>query len=148
MFQVFGLDTAACPPGSTTGNVTTCPSLIVSTMVGGAFIKVINHMTVQGYSSFHISGLVRYWIQLAILTPSPRLYTSSVFDYGCGCLCQGYQSDGCIGMASFHISTLARDWTQLTLLPPPSYIRHSKSVSITVGDASVKVTNLMAAQDL
>ena len=56
-FQVSGLDIAAYPPGSTTGNVTTCPSMSVSTMVGDAFIKVINHMTAQECSTFHISGL-------------------------------------------------------------------------------------------
>jgi len=53
-----------------------------------------------------------------------------------------------MGMSSFHISVLARDWTQLALLPPTSHIPYSKVVSITVGDASVKVTNLMVAQDL
>ena len=56
-FELSGLDGADYPPGSTTRNITTCPSLNVSTVVGDAFIKVINHMKAQDCSTFLISGL-------------------------------------------------------------------------------------------
>jgi hypothetical protein len=48
-FQVSGLDTATYPPGFTTRNVTTCPSMSVSTMVGDAFIKVVHHITAEDF---------------------------------------------------------------------------------------------------
>lgn len=69
------------------------------------------------------------------------------FDYGRECPRLGYNSDGGRGKLSFHISALVRNLKRLAILPP-SHKRRSKGVSIIVVSAFVKVTKLMAAQNL
>jgi len=95
------------------------PSTGVSITVDGAFFKETNLKSAQEYSSFHIWGLIRDWIQLATLTAASPIRSSASVLTTVRSSLSNNKSHGDKAKFIFHISGLVCDWIQLaTILPP------------------------------